>query len=152
MTDLGTIAGTDKSDAASINSKTQIVGAAFTSDFSVVDAFLWERGSLVDLNSPIPSDTALHLLKGTAINDRGEIAGFGGLPNGDVHAFMLIPCDEDHPNVEGCDYSEFDEASAPELHGAQLPANQQKLTPVVVKDQIRAMMMNRNRRFGPWRP
>ena len=39
------------------------------------------------------------------INDLGEILATGPLPNGDHHAMLLIPCDEKHPNVKGCDYS-----------------------------------------------
>jgi hypothetical protein len=39
------------------------------------------------------------------MNDRGEIAGFGLLANGDLHAYLLIPCDEHHPGIEGCDYN-----------------------------------------------
>jgi hypothetical protein len=46
-----------------------------------------------------------------ALAIRGEIAGFGVLPNGDGHAFLLVPCDEMHPHVEGCDYNMM-EASA----------------------------------------
>jgi hypothetical protein len=38
------------------------------------------------------------------INDRGEIVGQGLLPNGDVHAVLLLPCDENHPEIDGCDY------------------------------------------------
>src|SRR5256885_5647684 len=34
------------------------------------------------------------------INDRGEISGFGTLPNGDQHAFLMIPCGAD--DTEGC--------------------------------------------------
>ena len=45
------------------------------------------------------------------INNRGEIAGFGVLPNGDRHAFLLVPCDDKHPRIEDCDYSMM-EASA----------------------------------------
>ena len=105
MTDLGTIAGTDCSTAAAVNSRSQVVGSSFTSDFSVFDAFLWENGSMADLNSLVSPPSALHLTKGVDINERGEIAGFGFLPNGDVRAFLLIPCDEGHPDIEGCDYS-----------------------------------------------
>ena len=37
------------------------------------------------------------------INERGEITGAAFLPNGDEHAFLLIPCDENHPRTEGCE-------------------------------------------------
>jgi|SRR5215472_15025196 len=32
----------------------------------------------------------------------GEIAGSGLLPNGDFHAIVLIPCDAEHGESEGC--------------------------------------------------
>jgi hypothetical protein len=31
----------------------------------------------------------------TTINDRGEIAGTALLPNGETHAYLLVPCGED---------------------------------------------------------
>ena len=37
------------------------------------------------------------------INDRAEIAGTGFLLNGDAHAFLLIPCDEEHADSEVCE-------------------------------------------------
>ena len=70
---------------------------------------------MVDLNDLV--STADMTLTGGFINDRGEITGFGVLAHGDLHAFLLIPCDENHPDVEGCDYS-MAEASVPQTSSA----------------------------------
>jgi len=45
------------------------------------------------------------------INSRGTVAGFGLLSDGEQRGFVLTPCDENHPGIEGCDYS-LVEASA----------------------------------------
>lgn len=108
VTDLGTIAGTVESEGNFINSKSQIVGDAWSCDFSVLSATLWEDGSLVDLNTLIPQDTPIYLYQAAFIDDRGQIAVLGSLANGDTHAVLLIPCDEEHPNIDGCDYSLVD--------------------------------------------
>lgn len=119
VTDVGVLGGDQCSFASAINAKTQIVGASIGDDCNFDNnarAFLWEGGSIFDLNALIPADSALHLQWARGINDRGEIAGSGLDPDGNVHAFLLIPCDEIHPGVEGCDYSLVDEparSSAP---------------------------------------
>lgn len=84
----------------------------FTCDGHLDRAFLWENGSLIDLNAQIPPNSPLQLVVAFDINDRGEIGGIGvppGVPPDNVrtqgHAFLLTPCDENHPGVEGCDYS-----------------------------------------------
>ncbi|HEY1867295.1 MAG TPA: hypothetical protein VGG70_03305, partial [Candidatus Cybelea sp.] len=87
------VPGTDNSDGNWINSRAQVVGTSFKCDASFTTAYLWEQGTIVDLNTLIPSSSALHLFFPIDINDRGEIAGLGTLANGDVHAFLLIPND-----------------------------------------------------------
>jgi hypothetical protein len=62
---------------------------------------------MIDLNSVIPANSLLKLIIAFGINDRGEIAGEGvppGVPaakySSQGHAFLLIPCDEDHGDSE----------------------------------------------------
>lgn len=155
MKDLGIVPGADplqgRSAATSINSETQIVGESASCDFSVDDAFLWEKGSMVDLNSLIPADSAMHLFLPLYITDGGEITGLGFLPNGDLRSFLLIPCDENHPNVEGCDYNLADNLAASSLE-ARTTAGPNTLSPANANASIRGLPMNRMRRFGPRSP
>jgi probable HAF family extracellular repeat protein len=83
-----------------MNSRGQIVGGSFSCDGSTTRSFLWEKGSMVDLNTLIPPNSDLQLVETLTINDRGEIAGTG-LPKGCIdlgtcgHAYVLIPAGED---------------------------------------------------------
>ena len=112
MTDVGTVDGDCFSGAFGINAKSQVVGQSISCDGTVSHAFLWENGHTIDLNDFVPPGSGLVVGDAEKINDRGEIFGSASLPNGDVHAVLLIPCDEHHPSVEGCDYSLVDAASA----------------------------------------
>jgi hypothetical protein len=67
---------------------------------------------MVDVNALVSSDSGIYVTLASTINDRGEIGAKGVLPNGDEHAVLLIPCDEHHPGVEGCDYSLVDATAA----------------------------------------
>jgi probable HAF family extracellular repeat protein len=89
-TDLGVLRGTDRSDAVWINDHNQIVGFSGTCSGPPV-ATLWENGSIADLNMLIRKDGTLYLAFANNINDRGEIAGTGTLPNGDIRAYLLVP-------------------------------------------------------------
>src|SRR5208282_2395255 len=92
------------------NSKDQVVGASDTDcgGFGNSHAFLWENGGpIVDLNRLV-GGADMTLIGAASINDRGEITGFGVLTNADLHAFLLVPCDENHPELEDCDYSLVD--------------------------------------------
>ena len=113
MIDLGTFPEDTSSNAYYVNSRGQVVGTSEDRAHMVIGvgehAFLWEEGGpMVDLNTLIPAASNLHLTYAVVINDRGEIAGFGvppGVPPEDYetrgHAYILLPCDDDHPRV--CD-------------------------------------------------
>jgi len=106
MTDLGTLANDACSAAVSINSRGQIVGFGSADCVHEDRAFLWENGDpIVDLSTLVVSASAVTLIEAIFINDRGEIAARGKLPNGDEHAFVLLPCDDDHADIGGCNYS-----------------------------------------------
>jgi len=124
MTDLGTLGAGPCSSAVGINSKRQVVGGSGDCDLDLTShAFLWENGQMTDLNIFNHSGSGLTQLIGAYnINDRGEIVGLGvppGVDPADVftlgHTFTLIPCDENHPGVEGCDYSPMDTTALPQL-------------------------------------
>jgi probable HAF family extracellular repeat protein len=106
MTDLGTVAGDPCSRALSINSRGQIVGTS-SNCYIPVHAFLWENGGpMIDLNTFVPPGSGLTLTAATYINNPGEIAVQAVLPNGDTHAVLLIPCDENHDDTKGCEDGE----------------------------------------------
>ena len=100
VTDLGTVGADGCSEAHALNSGGQIVGKSESCDFSTARAFLWENGSMIDLNTVVPPGTLLYLGEANFIDDQGVIAGQGGLPNGNQHSFLLIPVCED--GTEGC--------------------------------------------------
>jgi probable HAF family extracellular repeat protein len=135
MMDLGTVAGTPNSGANFINSKTQIVGFAFACDFSVLNAVLWEKGSMVNLNTLISRSSPFHLYWAGFIDDRGEIGAFGILPNGDSHAVLLVPCDDDEANAEGCEDHGED--------GTEVQGETNQRPTVVLPEHIRKMLQHR---------
>ena len=114
LIDLGTVGSDLCSFAWAINSKSQILGESDSADCVYYDGaspFLWEHGSLVDLNNLIPPNSPMQVVYAYTINDRGEIAGNGWDANGNEHSIRLIPCDDEHPDVDGCDYSLVDSRS-----------------------------------------
>jgi probable HAF family extracellular repeat protein len=71
MTDLGTVPGGSQSYAHDINDAGQIVGNTDTG------AFLYNGGVMTDLNSLIDQASAWTLQAANAINDNGQIVGYG---------------------------------------------------------------------------
>jgi probable HAF family extracellular repeat protein len=128
ITDLGVVGGDPCSYAAAVNAKMQIVGASIANCDDEFRAFLWQDGSLYDLNSLIPPASALYLQLTYAINDGGEIAGTGVDASGNEHAFLAIPCDTQHPGIESCDYSLVDAtATAPSAASRYVPGGTRRM-------------------------
>ena len=84
MVDLKTLNGTTFSIAYGINNKDIIVGTSSNR------AFLYRNGVMTDLNLQIDSGSGWVLQVAYAINDSGQIVGYGA-HNGQTHAFLLIP-------------------------------------------------------------
>src|SRR5262249_33599236 len=91
MTDLGTLDGYPCSSANGMNARGDVVGFSASCDFSVSHAFLWTKGEMIDLNDFVPPSSTLKLFEALYINDHGAIAGHGFTPDGNIHAFVLLP-------------------------------------------------------------
>ncbi len=89
MTDLGVLTGGDDSWAFDINDSGVVVGTSNVTG-GAYHAFLWEDGTLSDLNDLTDTNATWTLTRATGINDDGEIVGFGTDGSGNVKAFILI--------------------------------------------------------------
>jgi probable HAF family extracellular repeat protein len=158
ITNLETLPGDCYSEAFAVNSSGQAVGQSFSCDTGIAKSVLWEDGAVFDLNTLIPHSSDLQLDNTFAISDRGEIAGFG-VPSGcslDTqcgHAFLLIPCDEEHSDADGCEDSESATTTA---QNNRAPLNQNStnvrhgsLTPEMLAAS-RDRFARRFRGFGIW--
>jgi probable HAF family extracellular repeat protein len=155
-TDLGHLSGDCGSEAWAINSKTQVVAFSFECNGFNTRGFLWENGSAVDLNTLIPPNSSLQVVWPLAINNHGEIAGSGwpSSCNDDLgtcgHAFVLIPCDDDHPGIDGCDYSMADTSTAATAV-TSLPVTRNRITANPWTTGVdNPMMRSLGRRSMPW--
>ena len=91
MTDLGTFLAGGTSYAYGVNNLGQVVGS------SGHPGFLWQDGVMADLNDLIPAGSGWDIRVARAINDSGQIAGWGDLDLGQGsrnHAFLMTPIPE----------------------------------------------------------
>jgi probable HAF family extracellular repeat protein len=101
LKDLGTLGGDACSRALSINLPGQVVGESGPNcGGDPTQAFLWENGTMYNLNDLIPPGSGLTLTFAWDINDQGVIAGQGLLSNGSNRSYLLVPCDQHDPG--GC--------------------------------------------------
>jgi probable HAF family extracellular repeat protein len=92
MTDLGAVDPWPCSTAQSVNSNGQVVGDTGICGQGGGPAFLSEDGGpMVDVNTLVLPGSDIEVVDAYQINERGEIAGNGILPNGDEHAVVLVP-------------------------------------------------------------
>jgi probable HAF family extracellular repeat protein len=88
MLDLGVPPGANSSFAFSINNVGQVVGVS--SDIG--HAFVWSPSTgMLDLNTLIPANSGWVLILATAINDQGQIVGYGMHNCCVTEAFLLTP-------------------------------------------------------------
>jgi probable HAF family extracellular repeat protein len=87
MVELGSL-GRTFSEAKDINEGGQIVGFASNISGAAQLAWLWDDGQMLDLNGLIDPESGWTLLSAEAINDRGDIVGYGMI-DGVTHAFLL---------------------------------------------------------------
>ena len=105
--DLGVLTGYAQSIAGAVNSKGQIVGCVTNGPGcggSNTAAFLWENGDMVDLNTLVPPHPGVLLWMGVIPTStiREKFLTPATLSNGDRHAFLLTPCDDNHDDSGDC--------------------------------------------------
>jgi probable HAF family extracellular repeat protein len=89
--DLGTLLGDVSSSANGINDLDQVVGDSCDSEGDCA-AFLWQNGTMIDLNSLLPPDSPLYLVYALDINNSGEIVGEAyDWSTGKYPAFVAVP-------------------------------------------------------------
>jgi probable HAF family extracellular repeat protein len=112
MMDLGTLGNPvfSNSYGFAINTAGQITGGSqdASGDFH---AFLYRDGVMYDLNSLIPAGSGWTLTQGVAINDVGQIAGYGTI-NGVQHAVLLSRVPQTKDDCKGGDWRGLMRANA----------------------------------------
>ena len=149
MHDLGALNGC-ASTAWGINARGQVVGNSGVGPGCPTQiGFLWEKGGpMVDLNSLLVPGPNPLVIAAIEINDQGEISVAGCPVGADLTcAFLLIPCDDNHPDIQGCDYSPMEVHTVAAGHVTEA-TSQKQLTPQG-SSRIRALPMSRDRGFMP---
>jgi probable HAF family extracellular repeat protein len=90
MTDLGSL-GASSSFATGINDQGQVVGDLYFPGRYDPHPFVWQDGVMTDLNSLLSNGAGWTLTHAAAINQGGQIVGYGTNPDGLTHAFLLTP-------------------------------------------------------------
>lgn len=90
---MSIIGGSD-TVAYGINDLGQVVGSFGVSNGGT-GAFLYSGSTLIDLSTTLPANSGWMLQAAVAINDNGQIAGYGFNSDFEQHAFLLTPVPQD---------------------------------------------------------
>ena len=90
MSDLGALPGDIDSFAGGINDAGQVVGESCDASGNC-RGYLWQNGSMIDLNTVIAPSKDLNLLFASNVNNRGEITGATVNASGVEQAVLLVP-------------------------------------------------------------
>ncbi len=93
---LGTLPGDFGSLASGISPDGQsIVGSTWDSNLNWTHAFIYQNGTMINLNTLFPANLNLYATMGNKINARGQISGMAtvltGPDAGNIHAFLATP-------------------------------------------------------------
>jgi len=96
VVNLGTLPGDFGSLASGISpdGKT-VVGSTWDSNLNWTHAFVYQNGTMTDLNTLFPANSNLYATMGNKVNARGQISGMAivqsGPDKGNIHAFLATP-------------------------------------------------------------
>ena len=91
MLDLGEAPGWPCSTAVAVNVRVEVIIDTGICSVGGGPGMVWRDGETYNLNSLVPAGTEFFIGDVFSINDRGEIAAAGVLPNGDIHDLLLVP-------------------------------------------------------------
>jgi len=75
MQDLGTLLRPTRPQADGINDVGQVVGRLISASANL--AFIYDGTQMIDLNTILPANSGWQLSEATAINNNGQIVGWG---------------------------------------------------------------------------
>ena len=102
LTDIGTVTATTAVPVSVSTRRTRLLANPWRVNVRS-RMRLSKDGKIVDLNRLISHRSHMKLQVASNINNRGEIA-HRGTANGDQHAFLLVPCNGEHPGIEDPNY------------------------------------------------
>ena len=150
ITDLGVAPGWPCSTAEDINNSGQVIIDTGICGVGGGPGLLWENGGpSVDLNALVEPGSNITVGDVNYINDIGEIAVTGTLPNGDHHAVLLVPhgdCDDD---CEGRIAASQNDAAPTEYAGTMAQGSESRVSPA---NQFHNRLMQRYRMPGQVAP